>query len=300
MNPAQLKEALVGPIASLPTFFTRQGAQDLESVQGTVEFVIANGLKVLLLTAGDSSYALQTETEIRALAKAVIEQAAGRATVIVGTARVWWRDQIIHFAQYVQDLGGDAVMVLRPEPSVGDSPGFEDAVFETYQAVAESVDCGIVLCGDFSMRLLKGLAQIPNVVGLKEDAGDPWCHDALWHVGKDLAIFNGGQNWRYLYAMLWGATGYMDTYAPWAPQVTRRFWDAAQKRDLFGAAQLVDQYENPFFDFACSHPKGYHPVQQATFEVFGRGPRWLRPPQPSLDDRETDELRAVFEKMGLL
>ncbi len=300
MKPEVLKKALAAPIVSLPTFFTREGAQDLESVRSTVEFAIANDLKVLLLTSGDSNYELQSEAEIRALTRAVIEQAAGRATVVVGTAYHWWHDQIVGFARYAKDLGADAVMILRSQASLGDSPQFEDLVFETYRAVAEAVDCGVVLNGVFSMRLLKRLAEIPNVVALKEDAGDPWCHDALWAVGKKLAVFNGGQKWRFLYGMLWNMVGYMTTYGLLAPQVTHEFWDAVQRKDLFAAAKVVDTYDNPFFEYAISHPKGFHPVRQATMEVFGRGPRWLRPPQPSLDDREMDNLRAVFGKMGLL
>ncbi|PKO21338.1 MAG: hypothetical protein CVU38_15295 [Chloroflexi bacterium HGW-Chloroflexi-1] len=300
MKPAELKKAIVGPIVSLPTFFTKDGAQDLESVRSTVEYAITNGLKVMLLTMGDSNYALQSEPEIRALARAVIEQAAGRATVLVGTSQNWWRDQIIGFARYVEELGADGVMVCRPAASLGDTPGYEDAVFETYQAVATAVKCGIVLNGVFSMRLLKRLVEIPGVVALKEDAGDPWCHDALWAVGRQASVFNGGQKWRFLYGVLWGMTGYLTTFGPLAPQVAHRFWDAVQRKDLFAAARIVDKYDNPYFEYAEPHPKGFHPVRQAAFELFGRGPRWLRPPQPSLDDREMNELRAIFAGMGLL
>ena len=150
------------------------------------------------------------------------------------------------------------------------------------------------------MKLLKRLAEIPSIVALKEDAGDPWCHDALWTVGKKLTIFNGGQKWRFLYAVLWGATGYLTTYGLLAPKVAHRFWDAVQRKDLFAAAEIVDTYDNPFFEVAIDHPKGFHPVRQASMEVFGRGPRWMRPPQPSLDDREMDELRAIFGGMGLV
>lgn len=46
MKPAELKKALVGPIVSLPTFFTQEGAQDLESVRSTVEFAIKNDMSV--------------------------------------------------------------------------------------------------------------------------------------------------------------------------------------------------------------------------------------------------------------
>ena len=61
MKPEELKKALVGPIVSLPTFFTQEGVQDLESVRSTVEFAIENDMKVLLLTMGDSRYDFQSE-----------------------------------------------------------------------------------------------------------------------------------------------------------------------------------------------------------------------------------------------
>ena len=299
MNPEDLKHALAGPIASIPTFFTRDGSQDLDSVRQTVEFAVTHRIDRRLLTAGDSNYDLQSEAELRALAAAVIEQAAGRATVIVGTALPWWRDQIVDFARDVEQMGADAVMILRPQVSLGDSPHFEAPVEELYAAVSEVVSCGIVLNGRFSMTLLRRLAQIPNVVALKEDAGDAWCHDALWTVGRELAVFGGGQKWRFLYGSFWGMVGYISSYSLWAPQVTDEFWRAVKAGDTTAAAAIVDRYDNPFFEFAIGHPKGYHPVQQAAMEVFGRGSRWLRPPQPSLDDCEVDELRAVFERVGL-
>ena len=300
MLPDQLPERLACPIVSLPTFFRRDGSHDLDSLRQTVDFCLANNLSTLLLTAGDTNYDLQTEPEIREVARAVIEQAAGRGTVVVGTSPHWWRDQTVAFARYVEKLGASAIMPCRPLVARGDSPGFEEPTYEMYRAVAEAVECGVVLNGVFSMGLLQRLADIPGVVALKEDAGDPWCHDALYAVGKKLAVFNGGQKWRFLYGVLWGMVGYMTSFGPLAPQVTHRFWEAVQRGDHFAAAQLVDQYDNPYFEHAIGHAKGFHPVRQAAFEVFGRGPRWMRSPQPSLDDEEMGRLRAVFEQVGLV
>ena len=135
---------------------------------------------------------MQSEDEIRTVAR-VVEAAAGRATVVVGTALHWWREQILDFATYVDELGA-SVMVLRPAVSLTASA--EDLVFDLYRAVDEGVNCGIVLNGQFSMDLLKRLADLPKVVGLKEDAGAAWCHDALYAVGDRLSVFNGGQKWR--------------------------------------------------------------------------------------------------------
>ena len=299
MDPGDLRAALANPIVSLPTYFHRDGQQDLVSLQRTVEFVVENDFPTLLLTAGDSNYALQSEAEIRTVARTVVDAAAGRATVLVGTALSWWHEQILDFATYVDDLGA-GVMVLRPAVALGNSIVFEEPVFELYRAVAERVNCGMVLNGQFSMGLLDRLADLPQVVGLKEDAGDAWCHDALYTVGDRLSIFNGGQKWRFLYGRLWGMKGYMTSFGPWAPQVAQHFWAAVQAKDLFAAAQIVDTYDNPFFAHSIGHPKGFHSVRQACFEVFGRGPRWLRAPQPALDDGEMAALRQVFADMDLL
>jgi len=299
MDPERLQAALAQPIISLPTYFHRDGRQDLLSLSRTVDFSIDNDFSTSLLTAGDSNYELQSETEIRAVVQAVVDAAAGRATVLVGTALHWWRDQIIDFARFVDDLGA-GVMVLRPSASGGNGPHFEDPVFAMYEAVAAQVNCGIVLNGQFSMGLLDRLADIPQVIGLKEDAGDAWCHDALYTVGDRISVFNGGQKWRFLYGLLWGMKGYMSSFGPLAPQVAHQFWHAVQQKDLFAAARIVDTYDNPFFQHSISHPKGFHPVRQASFEIFGRGPRWLRAPQASLDDTEMAALRDVFVHMGLL
>jgi dihydrodipicolinate synthase/N-acetylneuraminate lyase len=101
-------EALANPIVSLPSFFHRDGRPDLDSLRGTVEFSISNGFPTLLLTAGDSNYELQSETEIREVARAVVDQSDGRVAVVVGTALHRWRDQIVDFARFVDDLGGGA------------------------------------------------------------------------------------------------------------------------------------------------------------------------------------------------
>lgn len=298
MDPMKLQQALENPIVSLPTFFHRDGRQDLASLRDTVEFVVGEGFPTLLLTAGDSNYELQSEAEIRAVAQTVVDAAAGRATVLVGTALHWWQNQIVDFARHVDALGA-GVMVLRPAASLGGNPAFEDRVVDLYEAVAEQVTCGIVLNGQFSMGLLERLTDLPQVIGLKEDAGDAWCHDALYTVGDRLSIFNGGQKWRFLYGRLWGMKGYMTSFGPWAPEVSQRFWQAVTDKDLFAAAQIVETYDNPFFAHSISHPKGFHPVRQACFEIFGRGPRWLRAPQPSLEEPEMDALRELFTNMGL-
>lgn len=254
-------------------------------------------MRILLLTSGDSNYGQQSEEEIRLMAATVLGRAGDPAAVIVGTGHPWWKEQITDFGRYVESLGAAAVMVLRPQAASSDSAASEEEVFELYREVSEALECATVLHGRFSMPLLKRLAALPGVGAAKEDAGDAWCHDALWAVGDHLPIFNGGQKWRFLYGALFGMPAFMTLFGLWQPEVTHRFWDLVQQRDLYGAARVVDQFDNPYFEFAVGHAGGYNAVQQAAMEVFGCGSRWLRQPQVSLDDGEMEELRNLFERM---
>ena len=135
-------------------------------------------------------------------------------------------------------------------------------MFELYREVSEALECATVLHGRFSMPLLKRLAALPGVGAAKEDAGDAWCHDALWAVGDHLPILGSGPTERPV-------------------------------RGCQGGRSI----RQSVFRIAVGHAGGYNAVQQAAMEVFGCGPRWLRQPQVSLDDGEMEELRNLFEHM---
>ncbi len=82
---------------------------------------IDNGMRILLLTSGDSNYGQQSEEEIRLMAATVLGRAGDRAAVIVGTGHPWWKEQITDFGRYVESLGAAAVMVLWPQAASSDS-----------------------------------------------------------------------------------------------------------------------------------------------------------------------------------
>jgi len=48
------KMALTGPVASVPTLFSRDGSIDWNGLRNCIDFVISGGTKTILLTHGDS------------------------------------------------------------------------------------------------------------------------------------------------------------------------------------------------------------------------------------------------------
>ncbi len=295
MEPQELKLRLKGPIVSVPTPFKRDHSVDYEGARRIIDFAIENGMKIILLTGGDSQFSSLSMEEVRELTKVVIEQVAGRAITVAATWQ-WWTGMTVDFAKYAQKIGTDGVMVLRPLRASSD-----EAVYRHYKSVAEAIDLGIILQGEFSMPLLERLTDIEQVVALKEDAGDPFYHDALRRVGNRLAIFCGGMYWRALYGFALGSVGFFaDAWGTLAPWIANQFYGALTQGDLEKAKEIVNKYDEPLFDFGIAHPKGWQATWRASLEIFGLAQRWLRPPQESFSKKEVTELRKVFVKMGLL
>ncbi len=295
MEPKELKARLKGPIVSIPTPFKRDYSVDHEGVRRIIDFAIENGMKTILLTGGDSQFFSLSMEEIRELTKVVVEQVADRAVTIAATWQ-WWTGMTVDFAQYAQKIGADGFMVPRPSWASSD-----EAVYRHYKSVMEEIGLGIILQGEFSMSLLERLADIEQVVALKEDAGDRFYHDALRRVGNRLGIFCGGQYWRALYGYALGSTGFFaGSYGTLAPWIAKQFYEALTRGDLEKAKEIVNKYDEPLFAFGLAHPKGWQATWRAALEIFGLAQRWLRPPQESFSQEEVNELRKVFVKMGLL
>ena len=295
MKPQELKSRLKGPITSIPTPFQSNYDVDYKGVRRIIDFAIENGMKVILLTAGDSQFHCLSLDEIKKLTKVVVEHTAGRATTIAATWH-WWTGMAVDFAKYAQNIGADGIMVHRPLRTASDT-----AVHRHYKSVAEETNIGIILQGDFSLSLLERLTDIAHVVALKEDAGDRFYHDALRKIGEKLAVFCGGQYWRALYGYALGSTGFFaDAWGTVAPWIPNQFYDALTHGDLEKAKEIVNKYDEPLFDFGLAHPKGFQATWRAALEIFGLAQRWLRPPQESFSQEEVTELRKVFVRMGLL
>ncbi len=52
--PDEIRARLQGPVNSLPTIFTRDGELDHHGIRSAIDYTIANGGNVIMLTWGDS------------------------------------------------------------------------------------------------------------------------------------------------------------------------------------------------------------------------------------------------------
>src|SRR6185312_14300727 len=110
----EIRHALSGPIASISTPFTRDGAIDYRGLRTIIDYAIAAGSRTVLLTYGDSLYSLLTDQEVAEVTKVTVEHTANRA-MVVAADRIWWTGKTAEFARYCREIGADMLMVLPPE-----------------------------------------------------------------------------------------------------------------------------------------------------------------------------------------
>ncbi|MDP6039544.1 MAG: dihydrodipicolinate synthase family protein, partial [Candidatus Latescibacteria bacterium] len=270
-------EALTGPISSIRTPFTKDGAVDFDGLRNTLDFNIEAGSKTMLLTAGDSHYIALSDQEIAEVSRLVVEHTAGRAMVVTAD-RYYHTKQAIEFARYVAEIGTDVHMVLPPDWGASCT---SETLCEHYAQVAEHISV-MVVTGvfsprgeEFGLRTLELVKeQVENVVAIKDDMLGTFARKMTLLVHDKWAVFAGGQKQNHMDLHPYGCDGFMSTFITFKPEITHQYWAAIQANNVREAATIIRDYDHPFFDLLRTFTGGFDAALHGVFELFGIYERW--------------------------
>jgi dihydrodipicolinate synthase/N-acetylneuraminate lyase len=289
---AELRARVQGPVNSIYTTFTRDGALDWPGIRAMIEAGVAGGSEVSLLTYGDSQFDSLSDQEVADLTRVLVEQTAGRALTVAATKR-WWQGTTIEFARYCRDLGVDLLMMLPSDHATS-----AEGKIAWYKAVAREIP--VMLVGYPSHDLLDGLLDEPRICAFKEDGTLDYSLDTLIRYGRQWAFITGGMYRRHLAQWPYGCRAFFSWTSSFAPSVAARYWAAVQRGDYAGAAAVVTTIEAPVFRLMSQYPERFQDILRGALELNGVAQRYLRPPRRSLTDAELEELAAVLAPLGLL
>ena len=298
LSREQTRARLNGYVPSLHTIFHRDGEIDYDGIRRFIDFVIDAGSKSILITPGDSLYALLSDEEIGALNKVVVDHVAGRALVIAA-AKNWWTGKTVEFAKYARQIGADVLLVYPPQWATSTTP---DTLVDQYAAVARHMpvmvftptlmDRGM----ETALHTIRRLRdEVPDVVAVKEDCFGQFGRRLSLEVYGQWSIIGGGEKQNHMNAFPYGIDGYLSTFIKFMPRVTHAYWQAIDANDVAGAVRIIAEYDIPYFDFAATFPDEYDSALHGVLELFGVAQRWRRPPFHSLSDAQMQRLRAFFE-----
>lgn len=249
-------------------------------------------------TTGEFDY-LSTEERKRVF-DICIDEVNGKKPVIAGTGAPGTR-QVIELTRYAEDAGADACLVVTPfflHPS-------DKGIYEHYWQLSRSTDLPIILynipqCvgGYLPRRVVEDLAELDNVVGLKDSSGNlTYTMEVLEKVRGRIDVVIGHDE-VVLPALAGGCSGMILASAQIYPDIWQKVFRAVKEGDIETARkeQLAVQKLSRIF----SRYGGMVPIKVALRYMgidMGKTRRPMREGGVILhEDRE--EIRLELEKIG--
>ena len=286
-----------GSIVALVTPMQADGTVDNGALERLVDFHVSNGTNAIVAvgTTGESP-TLSVEEHIDVV-KRVVARAAKRIPVIAGTGANSTREAI-ELTQLAKDVGADACLSVTPyynKPT-------QEGLYQHFKAIAEAVSVPILLYNvpgrtacDLKPETTQRLAEIPNIVGLKEAPSLERNRELLARVGGRLALFSGDDDLA-CESVLAGFQGVISVTANIAPRQVRAVIDAALagKKD---EARKLDQKLQPLHKamFLESNPI---PVKWAAARL-GLIPDGLRLPLVPLSRQFHGQVLEAIQSAGI-
>jgi 4-hydroxy-tetrahydrodipicolinate synthase len=179
---------------ALVTPFRRDGSLDEPTLRDLIRRQIDAGINFLVPcgTTGESP-TLTREEHLRVV-QCAVEEAAGK-TPVLGGAGGYNTHEVIELARELERLGADGILSVTPyynKPT-------QDGLYQHYKAIAEAVSLPIVVYSvqgrtgvNVEPATLARLAQIENIVGVKEASGNiAQMANVIQEVPEDFIVLSG-------------------------------------------------------------------------------------------------------------
>jgi 4-hydroxy-tetrahydrodipicolinate synthase len=223
-----------GSIVAIVSPMLDDGSLDLEGLRRLIDWHIAEGTDgiVIVGTTGESPTVDYEEHCL--LIRTAIEQAGRRVPVIAGTGGNSTREAI-ELQAYARKAGADMCLSVVPyynKPT-------QEGLYRHFKAIAEAVDIPMILYNvpgrtvcDMQNDTALRLAQVPNIVGIKDATGNlERGSDLIHRAPKGLAIYSGDDG-TGLPLMLMGGDGVISVTANVAPRAMHELCVAALGGDV--------------------------------------------------------------------
>lgn len=286
-------------MVALVTPMFADGSVDFDSLSKLIEMHIESGTAAIVSMGTTGESATLDMDEHCEVMRRTVEMAAGRIPVIGGTGSNS-TTEAIQLTRCAQQGGVDACLLVAPyynKPT-------QEGLYLHHKSIAESVNIpqilynvpGRTVC-DILPATVARLAEIPNIVGIKEATGslERMC-EILSCVPDDFDLYSGDDETGVEF-MLQGGHGVISVTNNVAPKAMAAVCDAALAGDREKAVELnrpLEGLHNKLFLEANPIP-----VKWALHEM-GLIPEGIRLPLTMLSKEFHEPLRKALRDAGVL
>lgn len=282
-----------GVIPAATTQFDEALAVDLPATRRVQDALVRDGVHGMIVigTVGENN-SLERDEKLAVIASAA-EAAARRIPVIAGVSELT-TPRACAFAEAAEKAGATGLMVL---PAMVYVPA-EHELEAHFRAVAASTTLPVMLYNNppayrvsIGARTLANLADVPNIVAVKESAPDPRRFTDLHNLCGDRYVLFAGLDDVALEGLVLGARGWVSGLTNVFPRESIALWEAVQRGDLATALKIY-RWFMPLLHLDAEHDL----VQSIKLAeaVMGRGSERVRMPRmPLQGERRAEVIRLV-------
>jgi 4-hydroxy-tetrahydrodipicolinate synthase len=229
-----------GSIPAIVTPMHADGSLDLPRLRKLVDWHVAEGSDGLVVVGTTGESPTVSFDEHCTLIRTVVDETAGRIPVIAGTGANS-TSEAIELAQFAREAGADAHLSVVPyynKPT-------QEGLYQHFKAIAEAVALPLILynvpgrtVADLSNDTALRLAQVPNIVGIKDATGNiERGTDLIKRAPEGFAVLSGDDASALALTLL-GGKGTISVTANVAPRLMHEMIAAALAGNLTRAREL--------------------------------------------------------------
>jgi 4-hydroxy-tetrahydrodipicolinate synthase len=288
-----------GTGTALVTPFRGDGSLDEATLRALIKRQIDAGIDFLVPCGTTGESPTLTHEEHLRVVEITVELAKGRVPVLAG-AGGYNTAEVIALARELAALGADGLLSVTPyynKPT-------QEGLFQHYRAIAEAVTLPIILYSvqgrtgvNVEPNTVKRLAEIENIVGIKEASGNVSQMAAILNAVPNEFIVLSGDDAITLPVISLGGRGVISVVSNEIPAEMSQLTRLALNGDFPGARVIHRRY-HPLMEinFVESNPI---PVKAAMAEMGLLEGAWRLPLVAPKAENQA-RIRAVLEALGLV
>jgi len=230
-----------GILPALVTPFTDDGKRiDEERLRALVRRCLELGVHGVVPCGTTGEFVNLTSDEKKQVIKIVVDEVNGKVPVVAGTGASG-TNEALEMTRYAKDIGASAALIVTPyylKPA-------DRGIYEHYDTIASQVDLPIILynipqCTGLPLpwQMVEDLAQIPNVVGVKDSSGQLSFILAVLEKVRDKINVLCGHDEVVVAALAAGCSGAILASANMIPDIWIQVYNHIKKGELQKAREL--------------------------------------------------------------
>jgi len=287
-----------GIIPAMATPFTADGELNEEALRQLTRHLIEGGVHGLFATGSQGEFWALTPDERQRVWEIVLEETEGRVPVYAGTGAVTTRE-VMELNRRAEEVGVDAVSIITPffvRPT-------EAELEAHYRSIAEATSLPILLYNNpgrtgvnLSAELVARLAEVENIVGIKDSSGDlTLTAEYIRLTPDDFAVLSGRDTLIFA-GLAHGTKGAIAATANVVPALVVEIYEAFQAGEIERARRAQERLAPLRLAFGLG---SFPVVVKEALELIGIPAGPCRGPVGPLSPEKRAELRRVLLGLGL-